>query len=172
MKFKKDKQKVKPNGQELLDLFEGVKIHECVTHLDSRGSLTESFNTSWDFDSEPIVHVYKVVIDPGVVKGWQYHTTYSDRSFFGWGKFRIVLYDMRESSKTFKKITTIYAGIEKPLLIKIPPKVLHAVQNLGNTESSFINMPTKIYDYKNPDKFRIPWDNQEIKYDWNKSTFK
>jgi dTDP-4-dehydrorhamnose 3,5-epimerase len=169
MNFKKDNQKVNPSGQELLELFEGVQIHECITHLDSRGSLTESFNTAWDFDPEPIVHVYKVAIDPGVIKGWQYHTTYSDRSFFGWGKFRIALHDMRETSPTYQKTITLFAGIEKPRLIKIPPMVLHAVQNLGDTESWFINMPTKIYNYQDPDKQRIPWNTPEIPYNWHKS---
>jgi dTDP-4-dehydrorhamnose 3,5-epimerase len=168
MKFKKEPQTVTPDGTELLQTFEGVAIYECTTHLDSRGSLTESFNTAWDFDPEPIVHVYKVAIDPGIVKGWQYHTSYSDRSFFGWGKFRIALYDMREDSKTYHKFMTIYAGVEKPRLIRIPPMVLHAVQNLSNEESWFINMPTKIYDYKSPDKHRIAWNSPEIPYDWNK----
>lgn len=172
MKFKKDKQTVtSAAGQELLSLFEGVKVHNSITHLDNRGSLTESFNTSWDFDSNPIVHIYKVAVDPGVIKGWQYHTTYSDRSFFGWGKFRIALHDLREDSKTYKKTITIFAGVERPRLILIPPMVLHAVQNLGDTESCFINMPTKIYNYNDPDKFRIPWDSPEIPYNWQRGTF-
>jgi dTDP-4-dehydrorhamnose 3,5-epimerase len=168
MQFKKAKPVIKPNGEELVELFEGVKVKDCITHLDNRGSLTELFNTNWDFDSEPIVHVYKVAIAPGVVKGWQYHTTYADRSFFGWGKFRIALHDLREDSKTYKQTITIYAGIERPRLIRIPTMILHAVQNLSQTESWFINMPTKSYNYLSPDKYRIPWDSPEIPYDWRR----
>lgn len=166
MKFVKAVQTVRPASNEFLNLVDGAKVHECITHIDNRGSLTEAFNTSWDFSSEPIVHVYRVSIAAQGIKAWQYHKTYSDRSFFGWGKFRIVLYDMRPKSPTYKQITTIYAGIEKPRLILIPPLVVHGVQNLSETETSFINMPTKIYSYDDPDKYRIPWDSKDIPYKW------
>jgi dTDP-4-dehydrorhamnose 3,5-epimerase len=172
MKFRKATQSVKPDGKEIIETIEGVKIRDCITHLDNRGSLTESFSTSWGFDSKPVVYIYKVAIDPGVIKGWQYHKTYTDRSFFGWGKFRIVLHDLREKSKTYKKTITIFAGVERPRLIKIPPKVLHAVQNLGTQESWFINMPTKKYNHKSPDKHRIPWNTAEIPYNWDRSAVK
>ena len=161
---KKDIQLTREDGSDIIELIDGVKIYHPPIHIDDRGDVIEAFNPAWGISSEPLVYVYRVSILPGVVKGWIEHHTYSDRSFFSWGNFKIVLYDNRPDSPTYRKINELYAGIKKPTHVIIPPRVFHAIQNIGEQESWFINMPTKIYNYASPDKYRLPLDNEQIPY--------
>jgi hypothetical protein len=41
------------------------------------------------------------------------------------------------------------------------------VQNVGTSEAFFINLPTRPYDYADPDKYRIPVDSGKIPYSFD-----
>jgi dTDP-4-dehydrorhamnose 3,5-epimerase len=49
-------------------------------------------------------------------------------------------------------------------LITIPRRVVHAVQNIGTCDATFINLPTRPYDHVNPDKYRIDMTSGKIPY--------
>jgi dTDP-4-dehydrorhamnose 3,5-epimerase len=161
---KRDRQFIDEKGNELIELIEGVKVFCPPIHIDGRGDVIEAYHPSWGISDEPLLYVYRVSILPGVVKGWIEHHTYSDRSFFSLGNFKIVLYDNRPESPTYGKVNELFAGEKKPAHIVIPPRVFHAIQNIGQSESWFINMPTKLYDFKSPDKYRLPINTSEIPY--------
>ena len=40
----------------------------------------------------------------------------------------------------------------------------HAVQNVGHEEAAFINMPSQPYRHDDPDKYRLPLENDVIPY--------
>jgi len=54
-----------------------------------------------------------------------------------------------------------------PSLIIFPRGVFHALQNIGETDAIFINMPTKRYNHQNPDKYRLPIKNDVIPFDFD-----
>jgi len=37
---------------------------------------------------------------------------------------------------------------------------------VAETESLIVNTTTELYDPANPDEFRLPFDTDEIPYDW------
>ena len=49
----------------------------------------------------------------------------------------------------------------------IPKGVFHAVQNLGQTEAVFINLPTRAYNHEDPDKYRLPLKNDLIPFSFD-----
>jgi dTDP-4-dehydrorhamnose 3,5-epimerase len=49
-------------------------------------------------------------------------------------------------------------------MIIIPNYVMHAVQNIGTTDATFINMPSHPYNHAEPDKYRLPLTNDIIPY--------
>jgi dTDP-4-dehydrorhamnose 3,5-epimerase len=161
---KRDQQLIDEQGNELMDVIDGVRLFCPPIHVDARGDVIEAFHPNWKISSDPLLYVYRVSILPGVIKGWIEHHTYSDRSFFSWGNFKIVLYDNRPESKSFGRINELFVGSKKPTHVVIPPRVFHAIQNIGSKESWFINMPTKLYDFKNPDKYRLPINDPSIPY--------
>lgn len=165
----KSVQTVKPDGTEIVEnLINGVSIKYATTHIDERGSLTEIFSTRWNIVPEPVVHLYTVTVRPGIVKGWSLHTEQTDRMYLYQGILKVVLYDFRKDSPTYKTSNEVFLGEEKKGFLTIPPYVYHAVQNVGYTDGAFINMPTKAFQYDNPDRYRLPPDTDKIPYSFKK----
>jgi dTDP-4-dehydrorhamnose 3,5-epimerase len=52
-------------------------------------------------------------------------------------------------------------------MVRIPSGVWHGVQNVGEGESVFVNFPTRPYVYEDPDKYRLPLNNDLIPFDFN-----
>lgn len=167
LKGKKDKQKADTSGKEILHLIEDVIVRPAYVNMDERGTLTEMYNPSWGLHADPLVYVYKVTVRPGVIKGWVEHHKQWDRLFFSWGVFKIVLFDNRPKSPTYKLVNEIFLGESKPGLVIFPPFIYHAVQNIGEHEATFINMPTRAYDHADPDKYRLSLDTKHIGYKFN-----
>ncbi len=164
MQPKKDVQTVTPGGKPLRRLIEGVQLRGATTHPDDRGTLCEVYNTAWGFHEAPLVYVYTVIIRPGKVKGWVVHHKQDDRIFVNHGIIRVVLYDDRAESPTHKMVNEIYLGEVNRALFTIPRGVYHALQNVGNVDAEFMNLPTRAYDHADPDKYRLPLKNDLIPY--------
>jgi dTDP-4-dehydrorhamnose 3,5-epimerase len=146
--------------------IEGVTVQPLIPHSDSRGSLSELLTTR-DGPIEPIVHVYQVTALAGSIRAWVYHRWQYDRLAFPNGRFRVVLYDIRPDSPTFKLLNVFDLGCEQRGLMRIPPLVVHGVQNIGSTASTFINMPTRAYDPTSPDKYRLPERDPRIPFSFD-----
>jgi dTDP-4-dehydrorhamnose 3,5-epimerase len=110
--------------------------------------------------------VYLSVIYPGVIKGWHYHKLQTDFIAVIRGMAKLVLYDRREDSPTFGSVQECYLGDRNPMLVKIPPLVLHGMKGTGEDAAYFINCPTELYNYDKPDEYRLDPDDPTIPYDW------
>ena len=162
-----DKPTVDERGRPLSTGIEGVELVRLgPRHVDHRGSLMEVVDLRLPFWGEPIVYAYHITISPGRIKGWGVHKLQTDRYYVAYGFLRVVLYDGRPSSPTYERLSQFYFSDETPGLLKIPPGVWHGDQNLGDEDVVIINYPTRIYDKKSPDKWRIPVDSDLIPFDW------
>ena len=56
------------------------------------------------------------------------------------------------------------------MFVVVPTGVWHGLQNLGTNEALMINFPTSAYDYRDPDHYRLPWDSEQIPYNWSGGT--
>jgi len=148
------------------ELIDGVIVPPLTINADPRGSLVELLTTR-EGTFEPIVHVYQVTALPGSCRAWVYHRQQSDRLAFVNGRFEVVLYDIRLGSPTKNRLNTFVVGREQPILIRIPPLVIHGVRNAGTDTASFVNLPTRAYDHENPDKCRLSADDPRIPYRFN-----
>jgi dTDP-4-dehydrorhamnose 3,5-epimerase len=146
------------------DTINGVRLQRLVTHGDSRGDLTVLLSTGYGvFDPLP-PHVYQVTAGAGSIRAWVFHRLQSDRLAFTTGRFRVVLFDLREESATHGKLNVLDLGSDNRVLLTIPPFVVHGVQNRGADAATFVNLPTNAYDPAHPDKARLPWDHAGIPY--------
>jgi dTDP-4-dehydrorhamnose 3,5-epimerase len=144
----------------------GVQLIPLHSATDHRGALTELI-TGRDNIIEEIVHVYQVSAKADSRRAWIYHQHHTDRLAFTDGHFRIVLYDLRVNSPTFGILNILTGGIEQPILLLIPPYVIHGVHNMGAKDASYINMPTKFWDPLHPDKLRIPEKDPRIPFSFD-----
>jgi len=143
--------------------IEGVRLNRLFTHEDGRGDLTVLFS-NLNEAIELVPHVYVVTAVAGSIRAWVYHKRQSDRLAFTNGSFRVALYDLRPTSRTYGKLNVMDVGERNKVLLTIPPEVVHGVHNRGTVAATFINMPTRVYDASNPDKSRLPYGNQGIPY--------
>ena len=160
----KDSQTVTAAGERAAPKIAGVALRLAVCHLDERGELTEIYDPAWNFDPAPLVYVYQTTVRPGRVKGWVVHHQQDDRMFISMGAAKIVLYDAREDSPTRGALEEIHLGERRRGLLRIPCGVYHAVENIGDCDLLFINLPTRAYRHEDPDKYRLPLDTPLIPY--------
>lgn len=161
---RKDAATVAPDGRSLDELIAGVEIRRPPTHADGRGTLTEIFDLRWGFTEDPLVYVYMATIRPGQVRGWVVHLEQNDRLFAYAGILKIVLYDGRTESATYRQLNVFHFGAHDRALVSIPAGVYHAVQNVGDDEGAFVNLPSQPYRHEDPDKYRLPLENDVIPY--------
>lgn len=160
----KDVATVNVEGQSLQDRIAGVELRRPPTHADERGTLTEIYDERWGFTDEPLVYVYHVTIRPGQLRGWVVHREQNDRLFAYAGVLKIVLYDARSESPTHGRLNVFHVGGHDRALLSIPAGVYHAVCNVGAEDGAFVNLPSRPYEHDDPDKYRLPLDNDVIPY--------
>ncbi len=147
-------------------MIEGVKVKTLKAIPDERGHLMELLRSD---DQEFFIQfgqVYMTTAYPGVVKAWHYHKRQTDNFAVVHGMMKVVLYDNRPNSPTHGEVNEFFMGIHNPVLLQIPPLVLHGFKCIGETEGVVVNIPTTLYNYKAPDEHRIDPHSKEIPYDW------
>ncbi len=148
-------------GQSLID---GVALKEVANVMSGYGVLTEIYRSDWGLDAMPVTQVFQSSLNPGGISGWHAHGETTDRLFVSTGTMRIVLYDSRRSSPTYKGVNEFRLGVQRPALVVIPPGVWHAVENTCATPSLLLNAVDVAYRYESPDHFRLPIDTPHIPY--------
>ena len=148
-------------------MINGVKVKILKVIPDERGRLMEILRKD-DPLFKQFGQVYLTTVYPGVVKAWHYHKKQTDNIAVVKGMAKIVLYDSRPDSPTKNEIGEFFIGEHNPTLIQIPPMVYHGFKCIGPEEILVINIPTEVYNYKNPDEFRIAPDNKKIPYSWER----
>ena len=145
--------------------IDGVKIKKLVKHCDERGYFLEVLRDD-DELLERFGQSSYTIAYPGVIKAFHWHEKQYDLWFFGRGEARVVLYDLRPESSTYKKFQQVFAGEREPVLIVIPPRVAHGYQVLGSAPAGLFYHTTLSYDRDNPDEGRIPYDDPELGFPW------
>ncbi len=131
--------------------FEGsihdVILKKLVKHLDERGYLFETFRSDeLPADLKPTMN-YVSVTEPGIARGPHEHHEQTDIfAFAGPGNFKLKLWDNRSSSPTYRNWMELYAGQDKPMLVVIPPGIVHGYKNISSLERGMVlNFPDKLF---------------------------
>lgn len=146
-------------------MIEGVKIKKLKVIPDERGRLMEILRGDEEI-FQRFGQVYMTTTYPGVIKAWHYHKIQTDNIAVVKGMLKVALYDPREGSPTRGEVDQFFIGEHNPLLIQVPPQVYHGWKCISEQEAIVINCPTEPYNYKDPDEYRLPFDTDQIPYDW------
>ncbi|MCH9030654.1 MAG: dTDP-4-dehydrorhamnose 3,5-epimerase family protein [candidate division Zixibacteria bacterium] len=147
-------------------MIDGVEIKNLKMIPDERGTLMEILRSD-DHLFEKFGQVYVTTVYPGVVKAWHGHKLQTDFFTVVSGMIKMVLCDLRESSSSNGEIFEMFIGQDNPALIRIPPGVFHGIKCIGTGLAIALNVPTEPYNHANPDEERLPWNTDQIKYDWD-----
>jgi dTDP-4-dehydrorhamnose 3,5-epimerase len=148
-------------------LIDGIAVRRAKVIPDERGRLGEIFRAD-DPWFEKFGQVYFTTTLPGIVKAWHYHKKQTDHFYVIKGMVKIALYDQRGDSKTKGIVNELYLGEHCPGLVRIPPRVLHGWMCVSQTTSYIVNVVSEMYNYDDPDEFRIHPHNNDIPYDWTR----
>lgn len=146
-------------------MIDGVTMRKLRVIPDERGYLMEMLRSDWP-EFERFGQVYITAVYPGVVKGWHYHQIQTDHFICVAGMAKVVLYDGREDSPTQGEVNEFFMGQLNPILLKIPPGVMHGFKGITPEMALIVNIATELYEYDNPDEYRLPPHTDQIPYDW------
>ena len=123
-----------------------VVVRELRRFNDRRGWLSEIFRHD-ELDAEFLpAMAYISSTNAGVVRGPHEHVDQADLfCFIGPSNFKLRMWDNRSESSTYKNVMTLVVGIDNPASVIVPKGVVHAYQNVGETDGIVINCPNRLY---------------------------
>lgn len=148
-----------------MKLIQGAAVQPLKRLADERGMLMEILRSD-DPLFQRFGQVYLTMAYPGVVKAWHFHKKQTDHFCVVKGMAKVVLYDGRKGSPTKGVVNEFFVGDLNPVLVVIPPLVMHGYKAMGTEPAYLINLPTELYDYKAPDEHRVDPHSRTIPYDW------
>lgn len=151
-------------------MIDGVRVKELALHRDERGRLMELLRCD-----EPLFtrfgQVYVTSCVPGYAKAWHCHEEQTDNFACLKGEIRLGLFDARPGSKTRGSVQELVIGMDKPVLVQVPPKVYHGFECVAEEEALVLNITDRPYYRKpfsdrKPDELRLPFDTETIPWKW------
>ncbi len=146
-------------------MIDGVVLKPLKVIPDERGRLMEILRRDDPLFSS-FGQVYMTTTYPGIIKAWHYHKKQDDNATVIKGMLKIVLYDDRKGSATRGQLNEFFAGEHRPVLIHIPRGIYHGWKCIGQEEAIVVNCVTEPYNYNEPDEHRLPFDTDQIPYNW------
>lgn len=145
-------------------MIQGVLFKELVTHPDERGFFREMLRHSDALFSFGCGQISHSLVYQGVIKAWHYHKHQTQLNYVVNGLIKVVLYDNRAESPSFRERIEFLAGDNQISRIYcFPPGVVHGYKCL-NGPMNIIYVTSGVYDLS--DEGRIPFDDKEIGYNW------
>lgn len=127
-------------------VIEGVIWRPLQKYRDARGWLCELFRQD-ELPAElcPAM-AYLSATEPGVARGPHEHEQQTDYfCFLGPSNFKVFLWDNRPHSSTHGIAETRVVGLDCPMMLIIPPGVVHAYRNIGTDVGVVFNAPNRLY---------------------------
>ena len=140
--------------------LKGVKIYEIKLFPDERGFFSEALRTDWKefLEDEQIAQINLSFSYPKVVRAWHKHTRGQIDHFLAiQGALKICAYEEETG-----KMAEVISSSKKPTVVRIPGKYFHGIKAVSNEPVILIYFVNRLYDYKNPDELRRPWNDQTI----------
>jgi len=160
---KKDGQTVVPGGARARSPnIDDVEIHELGNIITRSGFMTEIFRVDWPAMNITVRQINWAELGPGGITDWHAHAKQTDRLIGVGGNIKLVLWDGRESSPTKGATDVIRIGAVRPIVVIVPPGVWHALRNESGQPAGYINVADELFDYKNPDNWRLSKESKDI----------
>ena len=144
-------------------IIKDVIVKDLRIIPDERGSIMHMVK---NLDNKFIFgEVYFSTAYPGVIKGWHEHTVQTQNYAVIKGMIKLVLFDNRKNSSTYKNLQEIFIGIKNYKLITIPPGIINGYKNISNEEVIVANCSDT--PHRDGEMIRHDPEKNFIPYDWN-----
>lgn len=145
--------------------IQGIKVKTLKIIPNVKGDVLHMLrNDDSDFTSFGECYFSEVI--PFNIKGWKKHTTQNQNISVPVGLLKIVLFDDRKESKTFKKIDEIFLG--RPdfyFRVSIPPGIFYSFKCISENAALIVNCSDIPHNYE--ESVTLELSNPYIPYNWN-----
>jgi dTDP-4-dehydrorhamnose 3,5-epimerase len=145
-------------------MIDGVKIIPLKTFLDERGLVRHMMKCT-DPHFSQFGEIYFSEVFPNAIKGWHVHRKMELNYAVIVGNIKLVLYDNRKTSPTYKELQEIFLGEDNYVLVKIPPYVVNGFKAVGDKKAIVANCSDIPHDPEEIERFD-PFD-KTIGYSWD-----
>ncbi len=138
----------------------GVRVKDINLIPDERGFFAEMMRADWkDFLENDVIKQTNLSYSyPGIVRAWHRHERGQVDYFLVLeGAMKICAYD----ESTGRMAEVIGSG-SRLQLIRIPGHYLHGTKTVSSSPSLTAYFVSNLYDYKNPDEVRVPWNSPSV----------
>jgi dTDP-4-dehydrorhamnose 3,5-epimerase len=126
--------------------IDGVTFRPLAPHKDHRGWLIELYREDELPAGQHPVMAYVSETLPGVARGPHEHRDQTDYfAFLGPGEFLLYLWDARAASPTRGHCVRVALGESNRQCVVVPPGVVHAYKNVGQTPGWVFNGPNRLF---------------------------
>ncbi len=143
----------------------GVKLVDLVRFPDERGVFTEIMRSDWVelLGGDTIVQANLSITYPGIVRAWHKHQRGQvDYFLVVKGAIKVCAYDDDEESPTRGHMVEVVLTENRMQLLRIPGRYWHGFKVVGPAPAYLIYFVNRLYDYRNPDELRRPWNDPAI----------
>ena len=145
-------------------MIEGIKITKLKQISDDRGKIMHMMRIDYSI-FEKFGEIYFSTVKPKIIKAWHLHKAATLNYVCINGKVRLVLYDDREGSKTYKNHQELILSPDDYFMVTIPPLIWNGFQGIDINESIIANCMSFPHDEK--EMVRKDPTDKYFAYNWN-----
>jgi dTDP-4-dehydrorhamnose 3,5-epimerase len=142
-------------------MLKGIKIESLKRNYDERGSFTELMRKDWKqlLDQDKLVQANFSMTYPQTIRAWHRHLKgQTDYFLVLKGAIKICAYHDET-----QQLNEIISTGEHPQIVKVPGHYWHGFKAIGDETAYLLYFTTKLYNHKNPDEERRPWNDSTIR---------
>lgn len=146
-------------------MIDGVKVIALKKICDERGMIMHMLKCT-DPHFEQFGEIYFSTAYPGVVKGWHEHVKQVQFYAVVEGMIKLVLYDNRPTSSSYKELMELFIGEDNYQLVRIPTGVINGYKTIGTKTAIVANCATLPHQ---PDEtIRHDPHGDKVPYKWDR----
>jgi len=123
--------------------IEGVVVKKLTRYDDARGWLTELYRDDELPEGFSPTMCYLSLTHPGIARGPHEHADQTDGFAFISGRYMLYLWENRPGMP-YKELR-LEVGEHNPVFVTVPPGVVHAYRNIGESDAFVVNLPNRLY---------------------------
>lgn len=138
-------------------MLDGVRFYELKKFPDERGFFAEILRQDWKdlLGKEWVVQANLSHSYPGIVRAWHRHLREQVDYFVVLkGAIKICAYD-----ENTKQLDEVVSSEHKLQVVRIPGHYWHGTKTVSSEPSLTLYFHTRLYDCRNPDEERRPWND-------------
>jgi dTDP-4-dehydrorhamnose 3,5-epimerase len=144
-------------------MIDGVRVVPLRRIVDERGTIMHMLKAT-DPHFIRFGEIYFSSAWPGTIKAWHIHRTMTINNAVIVGRAKLVLFDLREGSRTRGQLQEIFLGEDNYCLVQIPPGIANGYKAYGDERVIMANCATEPHDPQ--EMARLDPFTSDIPYDW------